>query len=210
MKEKWAKFKYWFVNVFLYHYKWTPWIILFILFMVFVLTSDLFKGMDADYEIVLTSQYYITDEQLTEISDTLSEEVGDLNGDGYEYSPVVVMNLTDQLEENTRMKLVAYFSTGDAVLFIMDELTADDYMNQDVFEPLESFGLTPTEDNPYMIRVDQYPVFDRAGLKLLADRTDLGYFACFMKITDEFRNDPEMMQRYDYAVSVLNKLLEME
>ncbi len=210
MKEKWAKIKYWFVNVFWYHYKWVPVIVLLIAGIIFVLTSSLFKGMTADYEVVLTSRYYITDEQVGEITDAMSALVGDRNEDGYEYTPLVVMNLSSGLEDNTRMKLTGYLSSGDAVLYLMDEITVDNYLNEDLFEPLSTFGIESSEESPYLLRIDQAPVFDRAGLALLAERTEMNYYACFLKLTEEAKADPEVMEKYDTGVEILNMLMEME
>lgn len=211
MKKAFGKVKYWFVNVFWYHYKWVPLVVLVIIGIIFVLTSDLFKGMDPDYEVVLTSCLYVTDEQMLEVTNTMSELVGDRNEDGYEYSPIVVMNMTGgELEQNNTIKLAAYMAAGDVVLYLMDEVTVDNYLAQDLFEPVSTFGFEADEEDPCLIRIDQYPVFDRAGLATFAERLDTRYYACFLKITDEMRSDPEIMERYDTGVEILQSLMEME
>lgn len=209
MREKLAKFKYWFVNVFWYHYKWYPIIALAVIAILYALLSDTFKGVSADYQVLLTSRYYVAEEQVSEIQEVMGQVVGDRNGDGRTYVPFIIMNLTSgEVEYNNRMKLTANMATDDAVLYIFDENTADNFLEDGLFEPLENLGFTGTDGSPYLLRVDQLPLFDRAGFSMFADRFDMKYYACFKKMPENIQENPELQEKYDLGKQVLTALLE--
>ena len=210
MKEKLNKIKYWFVNVFWFHYKWLLLGLLVAGIICFVLFSGYFRGINADYSGIITSKWYLTEPQFSEIREFMSKEIGDLNEDGYEFSELSILNMTPSMAENNRIKLVANFANKEVVFYILDDETFDDYRNEDIFEPMSTFGLPSEEEYPCALRVDQYPVFDRAGLAFFANRYDAKYYAVFLKISEEDRENPEMMQRYDLGVEMLQKLIGME
>lgn len=204
-EEKIGKFRHWFTNVYWYHYKWHTIAAAIAIFFVILFIHDIVTRVDPDFQMIIVSKEYVSNDQLAEITEIAQNAAGDVNGDSREYVCLNPISLAEgQMQYANTMKLAALLSDGSIVVYVMDADTVEIYKNQDLFEPLESLGLTGTDGDKYLVEVDGLPVFKRCFEAYGAAGTK--YYAGFRYIPDDKRGDPETQARYQAAEKVMKAL----
>ena len=128
-----GKFKYWFTQVFWYHYKWHTLASIIALILAISLFSTILSKDKPDYEMTFVAPYTVLEEDLSAIKVLLREQLRDINENGkFDYLINVIVLNDDSDNENymatALQKLNVLFATEENKLFIMDGKTADRYL----------------------------------------------------------------------------------
>ncbi len=163
----WKTFKHWFVNSFWYHYKWHVAVVLLVALTVVFVVNEISGRVRYDLSYVVAVEARAYEPQAAEISEIAGETVGDQNGDGQIYVYGAVLSLDDSNEEGVynNQRLATIFVDDAYLLYFIDELTAERIGQwEEFFRPWSDFGIETGSEDPYLLRVDTWPVFQRAGL----------------------------------------------
>jgi len=209
MNEGFARFRHWFVNVYWYHYKWTTFIVIAVVLLIAVFASDMLSTVDFDYEMIITSQVMLVDEQMSEFTELMDGVVGDVNGDGKTYCYANLLNLTGgEMEQAALIKFNAMVIDQSVTLFILDEEMAENYRTEGLFEPLSTFGLQGTDGSEYFIEAQDLPIFQRAGLDRISRMQESKFYICFRVMAEGSEDDPEVMASYDRSVDIAKAVID--
>jgi len=207
MREgKWAKFKYWFTNIFWYHYRQFVIIGVFVLGVAVYLIVDAVNTPKPDFEFIVFSPGYVTDEQTGELQSIAEQAIGDLNGDGKVYISLVGLSIIQaDTAEMSVMKLGALMSDPKVVLYIMETEAMELYVGDNIFTPLSELGIDAPSEDGYTIRVDQLPVFLRSGLS--ENEGDPWQFSLAFRVKPEGKKyTKEVAAAYEAAIAYFNAL----
>ena len=112
-------FQHWFVNVFWYHYKWPLLIGVVVLGIIVFITVDSLRKERYDTTVVIATDYFVDEEQLSALDQVLKPVVGDLDGNGkvnINYAVLYVGNTEVGRQNQERMYL--YMSQEDVGLYL--------------------------------------------------------------------------------------------
>lgn len=195
-------FRYWFKNVFWFHYGKLSIALLIALIIAVWLTIDASKKEDYDLNMVIALAGGIAQSDTERLNALVSEAVGDVNGDGKTLVNIQTVDLSDgsALQDNLTRTLL-YMSLPEYTLFIMDERYSDIYCAKDdgTFQPLADYGID-TEDETGM-RVD---LSDRLILHNLGNYE---YYGCLSDWTVDGKGSEAMTQG---AVRALQAIINSE
>jgi|GEM_PF-5937607 len=203
MQEKIHKFKYWFENVFWYHYRLHFLGGLFALFVVVSMVVMFANVPKRDYEMAIVAPFPITEEEMTPLLQLLAIEVGDTDGNGklyYLINPILVRNeMEEAMGEADTMRLINLFATPENKLFFMDSETADFYLQQTDFIKGSDIGL------PF--DTAKIPLGNLAAKGFLPPYLKREFFALIQDMGDV---PGRVEDYYEYEYKIISRLLEAE
>ena len=207
--EKWNKFSAWWSNVFWYHYKWRVVTFAFIIIALVTLIYSVVSNVAPDYTISVTSRVMLVSEQFKELETVIGEHAGDKNGDGKKSASVQIMNFTGgENEYASKVKFTVLMNDKDFLMMILDRETLIQYVTtENVLEPLKNLGIEADEPTGYGVRVDLWPIFERASLADYAHFEETEYYMCF-KTKNAYAQGEDIEAKYEYVVSLYNHLKE--
>lgn len=201
----WDKFKYWFINVFWYHYKKMVLIGLSaILVLVFLIYSTLTQSK-ADLNYLFISRLPSSDEVMNPLTDMLKESVGDINEDGkLEYHCTVINPENGQTDI---VELQVFILDESSRLYIVGESAFDtmaDIMTADFGEDLSAHGFTTVPEKSYLVDLSEAPLLESLGLN------DELMYAIICRLSPDESKDENIQQAQKAAIECLRSILEWQ
>lgn len=190
-------FKYWFRNVFWYHYgKLSIAIVIGVIIAVW-LTVDALKKEEYDLNVAIIMEDGIAQSDTKKLADLLGDAAGDVNGDGKTLVNIMTVNLGDKQNlETSQYQMLLYMSLPEYTIFIMNERYSRLYGEKDgTFQPLEDYGIETEDEVP--TRID---LSERAILKELGERE---YFVSLADWTVDGKGSREMTEAAVRALKAL-------
>lgn len=192
----------WFRNVFLYHYIKPTISIIILLLIAFYLLRD-GSVLEPDITVVFGGIDILREEDMTEIKEIITDEVGDANEDGeihvnFEIYTATLDTADEYGEQNLQALDMAFLADPDKVLFILDEEVHLRF-DADFFEKLPDYGIESADG--YFYEVNKLPVFKR----LLV--VDTKYYMGLKGWMVDEKDNPTYINNYDLAVRVMNRLI---
>ena len=165
-------FKHWFVNVFWYHYRWPLLIAVVIVGIVGFITWDALRQERYDTTVVLATDYYVDDENLTALEELFEGCTEDYDGNGK--VNVCVINLfvgNTEVGRQNQERMYLYMTQDDVALFLMSEDVAEAYTNPQLeyfVDPLEDYDLPCDEDNEVCYTLTGNSLLESCGITSVA------------------------------------------
>ena len=195
-------FRYWFKNVFWFHYGKLSIGLLIALIIAVWLTIDASKKEDYDLNMVIALAGGIAQSDTERLNALVSEAVGDVNGDGETLVNIQTVDLSDgaALEENLTRTLL-YMSLPEYTLFIMDEHYSAIYCSKDdgTFQPLADYGIETEDETGMRIYLGDRLILRRLGR--------YEYYGCLSDWTVDGKGSEAMTQG---AVRALQAIINSE
>lgn len=192
-------FKYWFTNVFWFHYgKWTIAGIAAIAVIVFISIESFSTKIKYDFQMAICLDGEIAYSETEQLLKTVEDAVGDLNGDGKIEIDIQIVDLADEeYAETNQYKLMLLMSQPEYTIFIMDDKYSSLYCAKDYFDDLSSYGIAP--DNEYPDRVN---ITDTGAMK--STGRPYSFYASLCDWTTVGKSSQEVTQA---AVRVIKAIL---
>lgn len=197
-------FKYWFENIFWFHYRWVFLGVVFVIALIVFISIESSGGESYDMTLVFAQEGEIAESQARKVMDAVSESIGDLDGDGKVKLNYVSIDLGAVANTNGRTvslgeRLMLYMVDEDYPLYFINGDTSESYCAMGYFDDeLANYGIETGEDDPYRVYVSDSDVFVDAGLQ------EKGYYALIIDWTTVGRGKRE---RTDAAVAAIKTLL---
>jgi hypothetical protein len=136
-------FKYWFTNVFWFHYGKLGIIIVLALVVVVFLTVQAFKKERYDLNVVLALKGPVSYEATGELNGLIAEAAGDVDGNGEVNINIQTVDLSDEAHfEDNHYRLLLYLSLPEYTVFIMDGQYSQTYCSKEgYFNELADYGI---------------------------------------------------------------------
>lgn len=206
------KLRYWFKNVYWFHFRYaTLGVILAAIFAV-TLASDVFFREYNDLDFVLAGAIFADTDEMQKLSADISAFVTPAEPDATAKigrqmlstrSAVGTGSNAIAMDEITAAnidKISVTMADDEILLFFFDRRYAEWYAKEGAFEPLSSFGIE--SDNDYFVRVDNTPFW--ADYNIAHDN---GIYAG-IKVKTDFRIKKErIVKKYENAANVLKGIL---
>ncbi len=158
-------FKYWFVNIFWYHYGLISIVALFLLVTAVWFTVEAIRKDEYDLNVAVILDHGVSRDDLGELYALLGEAAGDVDGDGKALVNIVPVDLSDQ--ENpvgARNQMMLYLSLPEYTLFFMNEGESRLYAGQeDTFQELKDYGIETADETGKRIEVGKKEVLAPLG-----------------------------------------------
>ncbi len=140
-------FKYWFINVFWFHYGKLSILIALALVLVTVLTVQVFKKEKYDLNVAIALKGNIAYEDTAELKKLIAEAAGDVDGNGKVNINIQTIDLSDEAYfEDNHYRILLYMSLPEYTLFIMDGQYSETYSEkEDYFNELSAYGIETTD-----------------------------------------------------------------
>jgi hypothetical protein len=157
-----ARFKYWFVNIYWYHYKLHTFVAAFILAVVAITVYSALTGSRPDFVFIVASEYPVYEEQGRELAGFWAE-----NADGVTELSYSVLFMSDNSEyamTNWQLLTIALISEDHSLFIIGESLLPlmTDY--RDEFYTFDELGLSPRDGpEPAFIPLEGAPLMDTLG-----------------------------------------------
>lgn len=202
-REK-KSFKYWFENVFWFHYRWLFLGVVFVIALIVFISIESSGNENYDMTLVFAQEGEIAESQAKKVMDAVSESIGDLDGDGAVRLNFASIDLGAVANTNGRTvslgeRLMLYMVDEDNTLFFINGDTSESYCAMGYFDDeLSNYGIETEEGDPYRVYISDTEVFADAGLQ------DLGYYALIIDWTTVGRGE---QKRTDAAVAAVKTLL---
>ena len=192
-------FKYWFKNVFWFHYGKIAIAVVIAVAVAIWLTVDALKKEEYDLNVAIVTEDGLAQSDTKKLAELLGEAAGDVNGDGKRLVNIMTVNLGDiQNLETSQYQMLLYMSLPEYTIFIMNDHYSAIYGQKDgTFQPLADYGIETTDELP--TRID---LSEKAILKSLGERE---YFASLSDWTVDGKGSKEMT---DAAVRALKALID--
>lgn len=192
-------FKYWFKNVFWFHYGKIAIAVVIAVAVAIWLTVDALKKEEYDLNVAIVTEDGLAQSDTKKLAELLGEAAGDVNGDGKQLVNIMTVNLGDiQNLETSQYQMLLYMSLPEYTIFIMNDHYSAIYGQKDgTFQPLADYGIETTDELP--TRID---LSEKAILKSLGERE---YFASLSDWTVDGKGSKEMT---DAAVRALKALID--
>ncbi len=191
-------FRYWFTNVFWYHYGKISLVALFLLVTAVWFTIDALKKETYDLNVAVILNRPVARDDLGALYTLLGDAAGDVNGDGKTRVNIVTVNLADEENrEGSRYQMMLYLSLPEYTIFLMDERESGLYAHQDdeTFQVLGDYGIATEDETGRRVALGR-----RAVLAPLGEEV----YACLADWTVSDKGDPAMTAA---AVRALQALL---
>lgn len=197
-------FKHWFVNVFWYHYRWPLLVGIVILGIIIFITADSLKRERYDTTVVIATDYYVDEANLTALNDVLEPVVEDLDGNGQVNICYVVLYADPDTEvgRQNQERMYLYMTQEDVAMYLMSENISDGYTNpllEYFVDDVADYGLTPDGDNTVRTSLVGNTVLEACGMEDM-------YFSImdFSKV----KGGAELRDARDTAINMVNALIE--
>ena len=202
MEEKPTQgFKYWFTNVFWYHYGKLAILAVILLIIGIWLTVDALHKEKYDLNIAVAVNGPVPESGLDRLRDSLIDVVGDVNGDGKVLINIQAVDLSDQEDPaGAQQRLMLYLSLPEYPLFLLDEDRSGLYSRQeDTFQELKNYGIETEDPTGLRIYVGDRPLLRGMG------RYD--FYACLSDWTVSGKGSKSITEA---GVRALREILENE
>ncbi len=178
-------FKYWFTNVFWFHYGKLGIIIVLALVVVVFLTVQAFKKERYDLNVVLALKGPVSYEATGELNGLIAEAAGDVDGNGEVNINIQTVDLSDEAHfEDNHYRLLLYLSLPEYTVFIMDGQYSQTYCSKEgYFNELADYGIET--DDPTGKRIYA------GGRRILREMGDYDYYVCLSDWTTDGKGDAE-------------------
>lgn len=212
------KLKYWFKNVYWYHFRIATFVVITVVILGCMLISDIANREYNDLDYILAGAVFANTEQMGQLSGYIAgfipieDETPD-DGDaakaevGHQMlSTESVMGSGDQAlaidEYNAASinKITVSMADDEILLFLFDKRYAEWYAKEGAFEPLSELGIE--SENEYYVRVDDNPVIKSLGI-IHRD----GIYAAIKVRTDSRMEDERIAKKYENAALALSGLV---
>ena len=210
------KFKYWFKNVYWYHFRLPTFAVIIVSILAVWLVYDVTNREYNDLDYILAGAVFADTEQMDEFSEYLGSfiDVSTDDEDGKAVAKVGEQMLCTQRSANdidSKLQLDEYnaasiekiqitMADDEILLFFFDKIYAEYYASEGAFEPLSSFGIE--SDNEYYVRVDDLPIIKEIGIK----HNDGIYAGIKVKIGSRTEKE-RLIKKYENAAAALSGLL---
>ncbi len=205
------KLRYWFKNVYWYHFKIATFAAIFLIICVCTFISDVFFREYNDLDYILAGALFADSQTL----DALTEKIGSFVVTDDNEPPEIgrqmlctqsVMGTGDQalaIDEYVSAsieKIAISMADDEILLFFLDKRYIDWYAEQGAFEPLSNLGIE--SENEYFVRVDTTAFFDSFNIS-----HETGIYAG-IKVKNKARlKNERIVQKYENATRVLAGIL---
>ncbi len=205
------KFRYWFKNVYWYHFKIATFIAIVLIVLVCMLISDIFFREHNDLDYILAGAVFAESEAMQALSDKMLPFIDA----GEDETPAIgrqmlctqsIMGTGDQalvMDEFTRAsidKIAISMADDEILLFFLDEKYIKWYAEQGAFEPLSNLGIK--SDNEFFVRVDTTAFFKDLNIH----HNNGIYAAIKVKNTSRLKNE-RILEKYENSTRVLAGIL---
>ena len=191
-------FRYWFTNIFWYHYGKIALLALVLLITVVWLTVDALHKEKYDLNMCIAANGPVTEAGAEELRAALEKVVGDVNRDGKVILNIQTIDLADAENlEGNHNRLLLYLALPEFTLFILDEDRSTLYCGkEDTFQTLANYGIATEDPTGLRIYVGDKPLLKNLG--------GFRYYASLSDWTVSGKGDKAMT---DAAVRALECLL---
>lgn len=189
------RLKYWFTNVFWYHYRIHTIVVLAVTALVTMFVYDILTVVTPDFTYVFASVNLARDQDLDKISDTFAKRIGDVNNDKKEYVNGMSIYLGDPTDATGIQRLGVYMADEDISVFIVDPAMRNYWEDTRILLDVSQYGIKTAEDNKYLADVSDSPMFSQAI------RDGGKHYAIVMKAQNE-----KQSQQQELAVDFLRML----
>ena len=205
------KFRYWFKNVYWYHFRYQTLLVVVLLICSVVFINDVVFREYNDLDYILAGNVFASSETMQ----TMEDRISDLIETEGEEPPTIGRQLLttrsvmgtgdlslkiDEYASASIEKIAVSMADDDILLFFFDKKYTDWYAAEGAFEPLANFGIE--SENEFFIRVDDASLF--ADLNI--SHTD-GIYAGIKVINKSRRKNERIMAKYDVAARVVAGIL---
>jgi len=190
-------FRYWFVNVFLYHYWKISLLVLFLVGTAVFLTVDALHKEKYDLNVALIVDRAISRADTGALREMFAAAAGDVDGNGRVNVNVIPVNLASEENlESIQYQIMLYLSQPEYTVFLMSEYESSVYAAQeDTFQPLADYGIEGAEEDGLRLFVGNKAILRDLGI------TDC--YACLADWTVDGRGSKEMTAAAVRAIRAL-------
>ena len=190
-------FRYWFTNVFWYHYGKISILVLFLLVTAVWFTVEALHKAEYDLNVAVVLEHPVAREDLEALYTLFAEAAGDVNGDRKTLVNIVPVNLGDEENpEGTRYQMMLYLSLPEYTVFLMDERESALFAGQeDTFQELSNYGIATGDETGRRVLVENKAV--------LAPLGEEPVYACLADWTVDGKGDPAMTEAAVRAIRAL-------
>lgn len=199
MEEKPTQgFKYWFTNVFWYHYGKIAIGVLILAVIAIWLTVDALHKEEYDLNMVIAANGPVTEAGAEALRQALVMGIPDVNGDGKILVNIKTIDLADAENlEGNQSQLLLYLSLPEYTLFILDEDRSSLYCSkEDTFQALANYGFSTEDPTGLRVYVGDKPLI-----------RSLGGFAYYASLSDWTVSGKGSKAMTDAAVRALDLIL---
>ena len=190
-------FRYWFVNVFWYHYGKISLLVLFLVGSAVFLTVDALRKEKYDLNVALIVDRAVARDDTAALGELFASAAGDVDGNGQAKVNIVTVNLaSEENVEAVQYRIMLDLSQPEYTVFLMSGYESSVYAAQeDTFQPLADYGFQGAEEDGMRLFVG-----NKAILR------DLGITDCYVCLSDwtvDGRGSEEMTAAAVRAISAL-------
>ena len=162
-------FKYWFVNVFWFHYKWPVLACVVILGIIAFITFDSLRKERYDTTVVIATDYSVQEEDLAALNEVLKPVVPDLDGNGRVnicYAILYVGNT--ELGRANQERMYLYMTREDVGLYLMSGDVSEAYTDPELeyfTDEVEKYGFEPDPGNPVRTSLVNNRILGECGME---------------------------------------------
>lgn len=161
----WARFKYWFVNVYWYHYRIHALVLLAAGGLLALFISDMITRVDPDFAFIVASERFISDEKGDYLAAVFAEGSTDCDGDGKILLQPIVMTLDDTEAGMAMMqKLAASYARLECSLYIVGTSLFAYVEEPSAFIDLAALGIRTLPGKPWLADLGGSSLMAGAGL----------------------------------------------
>ena len=192
MKSQKKGFKYWYENVFKYHYgKYAIVILILAVAVGYAVFESVKNKVSYDFNMAIVSPLSIPYEAVSELEQLVYDTVGDINGDG---EVNINLQIIDQLDTGYG-KLGVVMAQEEYVLFLMDDNNSAIYKSN--FNDLSDYGIQPDRHISSRVYVGDTPLMKRINPYIT-------FYACLADWTTDGKGDKDWTEA---GVRVINAIL---
>ncbi len=162
-------FRYWFVNVFWFHYKWPVLVGVVVLGIIAFITFDSLRQERYDTTVVIATDYSVQEDDLTALDEVLKPVVPDLDGNGRVnicYAVLYVGNT--ELGRANQERMYLYMTREDVGLYLMSGDVSDAYTDPQLeyfTDHVLQYGLEPDPGNPVRADLNNNRTLEACGME---------------------------------------------
>ena len=167
LKTRRARFRYWFDNVFWYHYKWAFLGGIAALVLIAFFVSDMLSQTKYDFQYVVASVSYVDGDSLHELNSAASEAFRDADSGrpAASLGHAIFLGGDGEMNMAAFTKMAAFLVDDSIKFYIFDAELQEGYFGEDVgYADLEKLGYLTVEGTPWLADVSGSPLLERAGL----------------------------------------------
>ena len=160
-------FKYWFKNVFWFHYGKFAIIGVIALVVVIWLTVDALKKEEYDLNVAIITEDGLAQSDTKKLGELLGDAAGDVNGDGKTLVNIMTVNLGDtQNLETSQYQMLLYMTLPEYTIFMMNDHYSAIYGQKDgTFQPLADYGIETDDEIPTRIDLSNKAILKQMGAR---------------------------------------------